>query len=199
MKFVAHNHYNNNSSGVGSDLESPPSAFSVTESPVRISTQGVVIFNLRREHSPEEKADLFRELDQRLKAEFGQGFALATSSDSDCAIPRELQAFYKAVKEANPDTKTLWSGPHRKPEGADIYTRHDVTMGELVTLTGATAADKAEPEEGWRDFDWRLEDMYDEAVEAVEARAEQRAAAAAEAATPDGPKTEPAKRQGLGQ
>ena len=180
MKFVAHNHYNNNSDRIGRDLESPRGAFSLTESSVRISTQGVVIINLRREHNPAEKLELFRELDRRLTEEFGHGFSLVSSADSDCCLPDELPAFYDAVKTINPEVQTLWSGAHynRTPKNADIQSLSNVKMAELVEMAGVTEADKAEPKECWRELSYKLEDMYDEAADvAVKRVAEAKAAA----------------------
>lgn len=171
MLFGVHNHYNNNSDGIGA-LKHPCGYPIFSESPVRVTDQGFVVFNLSKRLDLDEKIRLAALLDAKLKTEFGTGLSFATCAASLCTKETELSPFYQRMKtEINPETVTIFATSKFEDRWigcpVDLCVDHLVNNGnhqqvvnEIVGILSPSEADMTTPPEGWRDFESKLERLF---------------------------------------
>ncbi|MDD2326026.1 MAG: hypothetical protein PHW63_08520 [Alphaproteobacteria bacterium] len=169
MLFGVHNHYNNNSNTIG-DFNAPHLCCLISEVPVRLTDQGIVIFNLDKMLDLNEKIKLANGLHIGLKKKYGYGLSFATSGLSDCCIESELSPFYKAMKEIASPIITIyagsklfddeWIGVPEDLKVDHIVNSFETTASEIVTILAPSPEDKIQPPEGWATYERMLRKLY---------------------------------------
>jgi hypothetical protein len=166
MIFGVHNHYNNNSEKLG-HFRHPASLFSMGEMKVRVTDQGLTIFQLDRTLSLAGKIKVARALDAALKKEFGTGLGFATCSSSDCFREDDLAPYYESMKAINSSMATIYTTgriggkwialPDNLAVDHVLPSSRDSTAAEIVKILGPSENDRHEPAEGWSAFEKQLE------------------------------------------
>ncbi len=171
MRFGVHSHYNNNSVAIGR-WNHPTMSFLITELPVRITDQGLMIFSLDKKLNVNDKLRVASELDKALKAQFGRGISFATSGYSDCLRQSELTPFYEGMKGIDPDIITIYATGKNNNAWlacpADLKADHVINMRDnpvraIVSILKPSEADRAEPEEGWSEFEDTVRGIFQNA------------------------------------
>lgn len=173
IKFGVHNHYTNNADSIGY-FTHPTSPVSIGEVSVRLTDQGIVIFNLPNRLGIKEKIDLASALDSLLKQKFGVGLSFATCGPSDTVRKNELQPYYNAMKVINPNIITIFSSTKFNPEddwaGCPKNLKVDYFVDYLASNPGPATIisdivnpngeGKTEPPEGWVEFEELLRSLF---------------------------------------
>jgi hypothetical protein len=179
MIFGVHNHYNNNADTAG-NFTNPASGTTMAEIDVRLTDQGLVIFNLNKRLKLEEKLRLADALNGVLQKEYGTGISFATCGFSDCLQQNELIPYYSAIKKLNPSIVTTYTTNKRPfseseewiayPKGLKVdhvvefsYIEGRKTADQLVAILKPTDNDKAPPSQGWGQFYRELQTIFSEA------------------------------------
>lgn len=188
MIYGVHNYYNNNASSIGRFNDCGNTAL-FPELEVRVTDQGLTIFNLAKERRFSEKLKIARTLDAALEDVLGSRLSFATCGASDCLQEFELVPYYNAMKEINPDIVTIyatWRKFRGTPRGdgsvAELWGAcpDDLQVDYIFDMNGGKPAsesvveilrpgeeDRSEPPEGWRAFERKLNKMYARVVESV--------------------------------
>ena len=176
MKFGVHNHYNNNSAEIG-DFSSPDGVPFIGECSIRVTNQGVTIFNLPKHNSLEEKLQLAVLLHARLLKKFGEGLSFATCAFSDCYNSSEMAPYYQGVKDISAEITTIYNacGALTETEKEDfkgVPIDYLLEIGyqaeiKIVEIIDPDENDRAEPAEGWKAFEGQLDTIYEECLEQV--------------------------------
>lgn len=177
IKFGVHNHYNNNSDSIG-DFKHPSYFCLIGEIPVRVTDQGLVVFNLGKRLDIQEKVVLAIALDDLLKQKFNVGLSFATCGLSDCVSENELQPYYNAMKGINPNMITVYTDVKfpsddelKAPQGVtvdhivDKWAHNPDTATIIAGIVNPNGEGKTEPQEGWQAFERTLENLFERAEE----------------------------------
>ena len=171
MLFGIHNHYEGNAI---SGFQSPHNSVLFDEALIRITDQGLVIFNLGKQLSLDEKLRLASSLDRILKRELNTRLSFTTCGMSDDLDEQETANYFRLIKKINPAIVTLYAtymsrmSKERLMCPTDPAIDHILDQGSdlmkqmLAVLKPSTVA-KATPPEGWDAFEVKLRKIFEKA------------------------------------
>ncbi len=165
MKFVAFNHYNNNTDlmhgfKTAAGLDAAPELTGA-----RVSTSGICFFNLHKKWNDSTKLEFLSRLHKRLKDEFGTGFAAVILPNSDSTLGT-FTPFFDAVAGIDSSIKKIQvNGPPQDITHADFrieYRRAEEVIRQVMDAAGVTDQDVSEANDGdWKDTQKRFKIVYD--------------------------------------
>jgi hypothetical protein len=169
MKFVAHNHYNNNAYVVHG-LKSKNIAW--TGNDFNMTDSGVTYLLVPKKLDIDEKLDFMGRLHFGLMRKFGHGLSGVTCSSSDCVQAREIQPFFDHAKALDPHIKTIWNDSKHSdggwisaPKNLKVdhilnYNDPDVPK-QLAKAVGADELDAmARPPAEWNKLEQKIRGVY---------------------------------------